>query len=76
MVYSRMFGRASDGRVPGRLQDPELHAPAVRGGCVLAGFVPVVSEYKVRRPQDEVRELIDGAAGTLAWFLTVVTIIA
>jgi len=37
--------------------------------------VPVVSEYKVQRAHDEVRELVDGAAGTLAWFLSVVTIV-
>jgi putative peptidoglycan lipid II flippase len=44
-------------------------------GAFSQAFVPVVSEYKVQRPHDEVRELVDGAAGTLAWFLTVVTIV-
>jgi len=29
----------------------------------------------VQRSHDEVRELVDGAAGTLAWFLTVVTVV-
>jgi putative peptidoglycan lipid II flippase len=37
--------------------------------------VPIVSEYKVQRSHDEVRELVDGAAGTLGWFLLVVTIV-
>jgi len=44
-------------------------------GAFSQAFVPVVSDYKVRRSPDEVRALVDGAAGTLAWFLTVVTII-
>ena len=43
-------------------------------GAFSQAFVPVVSEYKVQRPHDEVRELVDGAAGTLAWFLTAVTV--
>jgi putative peptidoglycan lipid II flippase len=42
-------------------------------GAFSQAFVPVVSEYKIQRPHDEVRELVDGAAGTLAGFLLVVT---
>ena len=43
-------------------------------GAFSQAFVPVVSEYKVQRAHDEVRELIDGAMGTMAWFLSVITI--
>jgi putative peptidoglycan lipid II flippase len=76
MVYSRMFGA-------GVLMDAFLVAFKIPNfmrrlfaeGAFSQAFVPVVSEYKVQRPQDEVQELIDGAAGTLAWFLTVVTIV-
>jgi len=76
MVYSRMFGA-------GVLMDAFLVAFKIPNfmrrlfaeGAFSQAFVPVVSEYKVQRPQDEVRELVDGAAGTLAWFLTVVTIL-
>jgi putative peptidoglycan lipid II flippase len=76
MVYSRMFGA-------GVLMDAFLVAFKIPNfmrrlfaeGAFSQAFVPVVSEYKLRRPQEEVRELVDGAAGTLAWFLTVVTIV-
>ena len=76
MVYSRMFGA-------GVLMDAFLVAFKIPNflrrlfaeGAFSQAFVPVVSEYKVQREHDEVRELIDGAAGTLAWFLCVVTLI-
>jgi putative peptidoglycan lipid II flippase len=76
MVYSRMFGA-------GVLMDAFLVAFKIPNfmrrlfaeGAFSQAFVPVVSEYKVQRSHDEVRELVDGAAGTLAWFLSVVTII-
>jgi putative peptidoglycan lipid II flippase len=76
MVYSRMFGA-------GPLMDAFLVAFKIPNfmrrlfaeGAFSQAFVPVVSEYKVQREHDEVRELIDGAAGTLGWFLVGVTII-
>jgi putative peptidoglycan lipid II flippase len=76
MVYSRMFGA-------GVLMDAFLVAFKIPNfmrrlfaeGAFSQAFVPVVSEYRVQRPHDEVRELVDGAAGTLAWFLTVVTVV-
>ena len=38
-LFARSFGAgALDGRLPGRVQDPELPAPAVRRGRVLAGL--------------------------------------
>jgi putative peptidoglycan lipid II flippase len=76
MVYSRMFGA-------GLLMDAFLVAFKIPNfmrrlfaeGAFSQAFVPVVSEYKVQRPHDEVRQLVDSAMGTLAWFLSVVTII-
>ena len=76
MVYSRMFGA-------GLLMDAFLVAFKIPNfmrrlfaeGAFSQAFVPVVSEYKVQREHDDVRELIDGAAGTLASFLAVLTVI-
>src|SRR5512139_2572614 len=76
MVYSRMFGA-------GLLMDAFLVAFKIPNfmrrlfaeGAFSQAFVPVVSEYKVQREHDEVRELIDGAMGTLAWFLSMLTIV-
>jgi putative peptidoglycan lipid II flippase len=44
-------------------------------GAFSQAFVPVVSEYKVQRSHDEVRDLVDGAMGTMAWFMSVITIL-
>src|SRR5690349_902830 len=44
-------------------------------GAFSQSFVPVMTEYKERRPHDEVRELVDGVAGTLGVILFVVTVI-
>jgi putative peptidoglycan lipid II flippase len=76
MVYSRMFGA-------GVLMDAFLVAFKIPNfmrrlfaeGAFSQAFVPVVSEYKVQRTHDEVRELVDGAMGTMAWFMSVVTLV-
>jgi putative peptidoglycan lipid II flippase len=76
MVYSRMFGA-------GVLMDAFLVAFKIPNfmrrlfaeGAFSQAFVPVVSEFKVQREQAEVRELVDGAAGTMAWFLSIVTVV-
>jgi putative peptidoglycan lipid II flippase len=76
MVYSRMFGA-------GLLMDAFLVAFKIPNfmrrlfaeGAFSQAFVPVVSEYKVQRRHEEVRELIDSAMGTMAWLLSVVTIV-
>jgi putative peptidoglycan lipid II flippase len=44
-------------------------------GAFSQSFVPVVSEYRMRRNEAEVRELVSGAAGTLGLGLFVVTLI-
>jgi putative peptidoglycan lipid II flippase len=76
MVYSQAFGA-------GALMDAFLVAFKIPNflrrlfaeGSFSQAFVPVVSEYKVQRTQDEVRELVDGVAGTLGVVLFVVTIL-
>ena len=44
-------------------------------GSFSQSFVPVISEYKVKRPHDEVRELVDEVAGTFGVLLFVITVI-
>jgi putative peptidoglycan lipid II flippase len=44
-------------------------------GSFSQAFVPVISEYKVKRPHDEVRELVDDVAGTFGVLLFVITLL-
>ena len=44
-------------------------------GSFSQSFVPIISEYKHKRPHDEVRELVDDVAGTFGVVLFVVTLI-
>ncbi|MCC6171005.1 MAG: murein biosynthesis integral membrane protein MurJ [Gammaproteobacteria bacterium] len=76
MVYSQAFGA-------GTLMDaflvafkiPSFLRRLLAEGAFSQSFVPVISEYRVRRSQDEVRELVGGVAGTLGGLLIVVTAI-
>jgi putative peptidoglycan lipid II flippase len=76
MVYSQSFGAGS-------VMDAFLVAYKIPNflrrlfaeGAFSQSFVPVISEYKVRRTQDEVRELVGGVSGTLGAVLFVVTLI-
>jgi putative peptidoglycan lipid II flippase len=76
MVYSQAFGA-------GTMMDAFLVAYKIPNflrrlfaeGAFSQSFVPVISEYKVLRPQDEVRELVAGVQGTLGAVLLVVTAI-
>ena len=80
MVYSRMFGA-------GVLMDAFLVAFKIPNfmrrlfaeGAFSQAFVPVISEYKVRRSPAEVRELVGSVSGTLGaalFILTAVGVIA
>jgi putative peptidoglycan lipid II flippase len=42
-------------------------------GAFSQSFVPVISEYKIRRGQDDVKELVAGVAGTLGALLFVLS---
>jgi putative peptidoglycan lipid II flippase len=76
MVYSRVFGA-------GPLMDaffvafkiPNFLRRLSAEGAFSQAFVPVVSEYKVRRSPEDVKELVGGVAGTLGVVLFVVTLI-
>src|SRR5687768_12216032 len=76
MVYARYFGA-------GALMDAFLVAFKIPNflrrlfaeGSFSQGFVPVISEYKHKRSQDDVRELIAATAGTLGAVLFVITLI-
>ncbi len=76
MVYSQAFGA-------GPLMDAFLVAFKIPNflrrlfaeGSFSQAFVPVITEYKVKRSQDEVRALVDGVSGTLGVILFFVTLL-
>jgi putative peptidoglycan lipid II flippase len=76
MVYSQAFGA-------GTVMDAFLVAYKIPNflrrlfaeGAFSQSFVPVISEYKLRRSHDDVRELVGGVAGTLGAVLFVVTLL-
>lgn len=76
MVYSQAFGA-------GALMDaffvafkiPNFLRRLSAEGAFSQAFVPVVSEYKLKKSQDEVRELVGGVAGTFGAVLFVVALI-
>lgn len=76
MVFSHFFGA-------GALMDAFLVAFKIPNflrrlsaeGAFSQAFVPVVSEYKVQRSPEEVKELVGGVAGTLGAVLFAVTLI-
>ena len=76
MVYSQVFGA-------GPLMDaffiafkiPNFLRRLSGEGAFSQAFVPVVSEYRIRRSQEDVRELVNGVAGTFGVALFVLTAI-
>ncbi|MCP5328349.1 MAG: murein biosynthesis integral membrane protein MurJ [Steroidobacteraceae bacterium] len=76
MVYSQAFGA-------GTLMDAFLVAFKIPNflrrlfaeGAFSQSFVPVISEYKVRRPHDEVRALVGGVVGTLGGLLVAISML-
>ena len=76
MVYSQAFGA-------GTLMDAFLVAFKIPNflrrltaeGAFSQAFVPVITEYKVRREHAEVRRLIAGVSGVFGVFLFVITVI-
>ncbi len=76
MVYSQVFGA-------GPLMDaffiafkiPNFLRRLSGEGAFSQAFVPVVSEYRIRRSPDEVRELVNGVTGTFGVALFVITAI-
>ena len=45
-------------------------------GAFAQAFVPVLSEYRTKRPKDAVQELVNRVAGTLGLTLAIVTVLA
>jgi len=76
MVYSQAFGA-------GTLMDAFLVAFKIPNflrrltaeGAFSQAFVPVISEYRVQRPHEDVRGLVAGMSGTLGVVLFVATVI-
>jgi len=75
MIYARMFptGTGLMDAFFVAYQFPNTLRRFFAEGAFSQAFVPIVSEYRARKAHDEVRELIDSAAGTLAVVLFVVT---
>jgi putative peptidoglycan lipid II flippase len=75
MVYARMFPTGT-GLMDAFLiayQIPNTLRRFFAEGAFSQAFVPVVSEYRSKKTHDEVRELVDSAAGTLATIVFVVS---
>jgi putative peptidoglycan lipid II flippase len=76
MIYAQAFGASAfmDAFLVA-FKIPNFLRRLFAEGSFSQAFVPVISEYKLRRNQDEVRELVDGVAGTLGALLLVVTLL-
>ena len=76
MVYAQMFGASAfmDAWLVA-FKIPNFLRRLFAEGSFSQAFVPVISEYKLKRSQDEVRQLVDEVAGTFGVVLFVVTLI-
>jgi putative peptidoglycan lipid II flippase len=77
MVYARMFPIGT-GLIDAFLiayQIPNTLRRLFAEGAFSQAFVPVIAEYRVRHSREEVRELVDGTAGTLGWFLFALSVL-
>jgi putative peptidoglycan lipid II flippase len=75
VVYARMFPTGT-GVMDAFLiayQIPNTLRRFFAEGAFSQAFVPVVSEYRAQKSHDEVRDLVDSAAGTLASVLFIVS---
>lgn len=77
MVFTRMFP-TSTGVLDAFLvayQIPNYLRRLFAEGAFSQAFVPVASEYRAQKSQDEVRELVSSVAGTLGTFLAILSIL-
>src|SRR5918995_4361999 len=77
MVYARMFPTGT-GLMDAFLiayQIPNTLRRLFAEGAFSQAFVPVVAEYRVRRSQDDVRDLVDSTAGTLGLVVSVISVL-
>jgi putative peptidoglycan lipid II flippase len=75
MVYAQMIPVALLDAFLVAFKIPNFLRRLFAEGSFSQSFVPVISEYKVKRPHDEVRELVDEVAGTFGVVLFFVTLI-
>src|SRR5436190_17500157 len=76
MIYAQAFGASAfmDAWLVA-FKIPNFLRRLFAEGAFSQAFVPVVSEYRAQRSNDEVRDLIDSVAGTLGGFLLVLSLI-
>ena len=75
MVYSQMIPVGALDAFLVAYKIPNFLRRLFAEGSFSQSFVPVISEYKVKRSHEEVRELIDGVAGTFGAVLFLVTLV-
>jgi len=76
MIYAQAFGASAfmDAWLVA-FKIPNFLRRLFAEGSFSQAFVPVISEYKVQRTEGEVRELVEGVAGTFAVVLFFVTLL-
>jgi putative peptidoglycan lipid II flippase len=76
MIYAQAFGASAfmDAWLVA-FKIPNFLRRLFAEGSFSQAFVPVISEYKLKRSQDETRDLVDDVAGTFGVVLFVVTLI-
>jgi len=74
-VYASIFTATMNDAWLVAYQIPNFLRRLFAEGAFSQAFVPVVSEYKAKRSNDEVRDLVDSVAGTLGGFLLVVSLV-
>ena len=74
-VYATMFATATTDAWLVAYQIPNFLRRLFAEGAFSQAFVPVISEYRMRRSNDEVRDLVSSVAGTLGSLLLVVSLL-
>jgi putative peptidoglycan lipid II flippase len=75
MIYLTAFGPGVMDAFLVAYKIPNFLRRLFAEGSFSQAFVPVISEYKVRRSDAEVRELVEGVAGTFAVVLFIVSLL-
>src|SRR6478735_5559050 len=76
MIYAQAFGASAfmDAWLVA-FKIPNFLRRLFAEGSFSQAFVPVISEYKMKRSQDEARELVDSVAGTFGVLLLCITLL-
>ncbi len=75
IVYTTMFATDTTDAWMVAYAIPNFFRRLFAEGAFSQAFVPVVSQYRAQRSNDEVRELVDSVAGTLGGFLLIVSLL-